>query len=189
MKRPYSSSLLILGVSLLILRFLAMIEILYECPYPYFEGLFEVKNQFERSGIFHTSNIISIIVVISLILQLRIRILNSIIVVLYPLISVICLIDIASIFILQLPNGIISINTITLHIPTTIVGTCLLFRIKEKASLGSFAFGLVFIYIICMFLIDFPGLMLILIANYCLWLIILMFYTIIIIKYVLIRIY
>jgi len=171
-----------IGIILLILRIISMIELWYEVAYPFYEGFFVIKLQLERSGLFHTSNLISIIVCISLLTQLKIKFLNSIIIILYPLIGVICVLDIMSILFLQIPIGVFSLNSLTLHIPTTIVGTLILINHRNKISLNGYIISLGFIFI-CLTFIDYPRLLYIFFANFALWLIILSIYNILLLKY------
>lgn len=173
--------LVVIGIILFILRCISIIELWNEYPIQFYEGFFSEVEGKERIGILYISNLIGIILALTLITQLRIQLFNSIVIILYPLIAVICLNDVASIIMLQLPNGYISIDTLTLHIPTSIVGTYILFSLHFNIELINHIIGIIIITI-WIVIVDFR-LVILLLSFFCAWLIILTIFNIILIKY------
>ena len=119
-----------------------------------FNNYIKQEEELGRIGILHTSNLISIFTAIALMLRLRNSFINAIVIVALPLIALICVIDVADFFI-QLGQGGLSLNTISIHLPTTLLGIYILYHMKDRINLENFVIAVLVIFI-WGFIVDTP---------------------------------
>lgn len=158
-------NLILISIGLLVftLRCLAIIELWNTPTFYIFNTYIKQEEELGRIGILHTSNFISIFTAIALMLRLRNSFINAVVIVAFPLIAIICVTDVAAFFI-QLGQGGISLNTISIHLPTTLLGIYILFHMKERINLENFTIAVLVIFI-WGFIVDTPRFAIALVAR------------------------